>query len=209
MVDAQTLTTMFGGIGVGVAAIYYIMMLRNTEKMRRRDLVFQRLQMPLQFYQVYGELINAIDISSFETLRTKWGRKSEEMGKLWYVLNHFNSLGILIEEGLATPQQIFKQYLPMGIIILFERFKGEMINARYRHEPKLEIHNPDAYRGYELLYNEAKRLYPRTPTGPWTREDLLRDAREMDEFFEERFFASIKLSKLPPYYPIIPKTLSG
>jgi hypothetical protein len=184
MVDAQTLTTMFGGIGVGVAAIYYVMMLRHTEKLRRRDLVFQRLQMPLQFYQVYGELLYARDITSFETQRTKWGGKPEEMGKLWYVLNHFNSLGILMEEGLATPQQIFKQYLPISIILVYERFRGEMINSRYRHEPKLEVHNPDAYKGYELLYKEAKRLYPRTPTGPWTREDLLRDAREIDELLK-------------------------
>jgi hypothetical protein len=178
----QSVSYIAGALGVCVAAVYYVMIVRNMENARKKDIVFQRLQMPLQFYQIYGELLYARDITSFETLRTKWGGKPEEMGKLWYVLNHFNSLGILIEEGLATPQQIFKQYLPISIILLYERFKGEMINSRYRHEPQLEVHNPDAYRGYELLYNEAKRLYPRTPTGPWTREDLLRDAREMDEF---------------------------
>ncbi len=181
LVDAQTLTTMFGGIGVGVAAFYYIMMLRSTEKIRRRDLVFQRLQMPIQFYQAYGELLYARDITSFEVLRTKMFGKPEEMAKLWYVLNHFNSLGVLVQEGLATPEQIFKQYLPIGMMIIYERFRGEIVNSRYRHEPKLEVHNPDAYMGFELLYREAKRLYPNTPLGPWTREDILRHAKEIDE----------------------------
>ncbi len=85
------------------------MMLRSTEEIRRRDLVFQRLQMPIQFHKAYGELLYARDITSFEALRTKMGGKPEEMAKLWYVLNHFNSLGVLVQEGLATSDQIFKQ----------------------------------------------------------------------------------------------------
>jgi hypothetical protein len=181
LVTLQTISYIVGGVGVCVAAVYYVMMVRNMENARKKDIVFQRLQMPLQFYQAYGELLYARDITSFETLRTKWGGKPDEMAKLWYVLNHFNSLGILIEEGLATPKQIFKQYLPIGVIRLYERFKGEMINSRYRHEPKLEIHNPDAYKGFELLYDEAKRLYPDTPMGPYTDEELIQHAREIDD----------------------------
>ena len=185
MVDAQTLTTMFGGIGVGVAAIYYILTLRNNERMRRRDLVLHRLQIPHEFYKAYYELLYARDITSYEVLREKWHNKPEEMSRLAYVLSHYNSLGVLVQEGLATPQQIFKQYLPIGVIILWERFRGEMVNARYRHKPRLEVHNPDAYAGFELLYREAKRLYPNTPnTSGYTREDFIRDAREIDELLK-------------------------
>jgi hypothetical protein len=175
---------MAGALGVCIAAVYYIMMLRNMENARRKDLVFQRLQMPIQFFQVYSELLADRDITSYQALREKYVGKPEEMAKVWYVLNHFNSLGILVQEGLATPKQIFKQYLPISVILIYEKFKGEMINARYRHSPKLEVHNPDAYTGFEFLYNEAKRLYPLTPNGPWTRDELLKDAEEIDDLLK-------------------------
>ncbi len=71
MVDLQTLATMFGGIGVGVAAIYYLMMLRNNERLRRRDLVFQKLQVPLQFYEAYYPVLWTKDWSSYEEFRGK------------------------------------------------------------------------------------------------------------------------------------------
>ena len=40
----QSLSYVAGALGVCVAAVYYVMMVRNNEKLRRRDLVFQRLQ---------------------------------------------------------------------------------------------------------------------------------------------------------------------
>jgi len=41
MVDAQTLTTMFGGIGIGVAAIYYIFNMRAQTRTREAQLFMQ------------------------------------------------------------------------------------------------------------------------------------------------------------------------
>jgi hypothetical protein len=179
MVDAQTLTTMFGGIGVGVAAIYYVMMIRNNEKQRKRDFVFQKLQAPLQFYEAYGTLLYTRDWKTYEEFREKYYWKTDLMPKLWFVLNHFNALGLLIKEGLATPEQIFQQYLPLSIINIYEKYRPEIVVARYT--VSMEVHNPDAWGGLELLYGEAKRLYPKSPKPGLTREVLLEHARKMDE----------------------------
>ena len=49
MIDLQTITTMFGGIGVGVAAIYYAFTLRNTSKTQELQVfmqVFDRFNNP-------------------------------------------------------------------------------------------------------------------------------------------------------------------
>jgi hypothetical protein len=160
MVDAQTLTTMFGEIGIGVAAFYYVMMLRNM---------------------TYTETLYEIEFKTFEEFREKYARKVEWMSKVWFMINHYNSLGLLVKEDLTTSEQIFQQYLLIGIIMIYEKYRPEMINASYRHDPKLEIHNPNAYGGFEFLYNKANRLYPGTPRGPWTKEDLVRHAREIDD----------------------------
>jgi len=173
------------GTGVCFAAYYYVMTLRNTENTRRKDIISQRLQTPLQFYEAYGEIMWDREITSYETMREKLLHKPKEMARVWYVLNHFNSLGILVQEGLATSQQVFKQYLPQSVIVIYEKFRGEIVNSRYRHAPKLEVWNPDAYMGFEFLYEEAKRLYPMVPQlGGFTREELIEHAREIDELLK-------------------------
>jgi hypothetical protein len=50
-----------------------------------------------------------------------------------------------------------------------------------RYTPSMEVHNPDAYSGLELLYGEAKRLYPKSPAPNATREVILEHARKLDE----------------------------
>ena len=51
MVDAQTLTTMFGGIGVGVAAIYYVMTLRAQQANMKQTLQTRQAQMFMSIYE--------------------------------------------------------------------------------------------------------------------------------------------------------------
>ena len=51
----QSVSYIAGAMGVCVAAFYYVMMVRNMENVRKKDLVFQRLQMPYEFYKVYAE----------------------------------------------------------------------------------------------------------------------------------------------------------
>ncbi len=182
MVEAQTLTTMFGGIGVGVAAFYYVMMLRNNENLKKRDFVFQKLQAPIQFYEAYGPVMWTSDWKTYEEFRQKYYHKPDLMPKLWYIMNHFNALGLLLKEGLATPEQIFQQYLPISILLVYEKYKPEIIAAHFT--PSMEVHNPDAYAGFELLYSEAKRLYPKTPLGPFPREVLLDHAKRIDELLK-------------------------
>jgi hypothetical protein len=186
MVDLSLLQSMSyiaGALGVCVAAIYYIMMLRNTEKIRRRDLIFQKLQVPLEFYEAYYPALRNRDWNSIEEFREKHILKeSGLMPKVSYLLNHFNALGMLYQEGLATPEQIFQQYVPLSIITIFEKYKGLIVLDRLT--PSMEVHNPNAFKGFELLYNEAKRLYPKSPRGPFTREVLLEHARKVDDLLK-------------------------
>ena len=66
-----------------------------------------------------------------------------------------------MKEGLANPEEIFQLYLPWSIIGIWEKYHP--IIMRNRISPNGEVHTSDAYKGYELLYNEAKERYPNTP----------------------------------------------
>ena len=176
----QSVSYIAGALGVCVAAFYYVMMLRSSEKTRKRDLVFQKLQVPLQFYEAYYPVLWTKDWKNYEEFRGKhYVDKTDLYPKVAYILNHYNALGLLVKDGLATPEQVFQQYLPLSIITIFEKYKGEIAISRLT--PSMEVHNHDAYRGFELLYVEAKRLYPKSPLGPFNREILLGHARKVDE----------------------------
>ena len=178
----QAISYIMGSLGVFVAAVYYIYNMRNTAKIRRRDLVFQRLQTSLQFFEAYSACLDATGWNTYEEVRDKYYGKPDLMPKLWLVLNHFNALGLLIKEGLATPEQIFQQYLPISIIAIHEKYKAELVIARLT--PSMEVHNPKAYEGFELLYKEAIKLYPKSPLGPIPKEVLLEHARRVDELLK-------------------------
>jgi len=178
----QAVSYIMGSLGVFVAAVYYVYNMRNTATLRRRDLVFQRLQTSLQFFEAYGTCLYATGWKTYEEFRDKYYGKSDLMPKLWLVLNHFNALGLLIKEGLATPEQIFQQYLPLSIMSIHEKYKAELVIARLT--PSMEVHNPKAYEGFELLYQEARKRYPKAPVGPLPKEILLEHARRVDELLK-------------------------
>jgi len=50
MVDAQTISIMFAGVSIGVAAIYYTLTLRNTQRTQQLQLETRQAQMFLTLY---------------------------------------------------------------------------------------------------------------------------------------------------------------
>ena len=70
----QSVSYIAGALGVCVAALYYVMMLRSTEKIRRRDLVFQRLQVPMQqHYDAFYTVMKMTDWKTTEEFERKYG----------------------------------------------------------------------------------------------------------------------------------------
>jgi hypothetical protein len=80
-----------------------MMMVRNMENARKKDIVFQRLQTLMQFYETYADVLYTIEFRSYEEFREKYARKPEWMSNVWYVLNHFNALGLLVKRALKGP----------------------------------------------------------------------------------------------------------
>ncbi|MBM3292157.1 hypothetical protein FJY84_05715, partial [Candidatus Bathyarchaeota archaeon] len=160
----QSISYIAGATGVCIAAIYYVITLRNSEKIKRRDLVFQRLQVPMQqHYDAFYTVMKMTDWKTTEEFERKYGywMDQNKFTKFMYIINHFNALGILYKDGIATAEQIFQLYLPMVIIQLYEKFEP-MIQSR-RIASSGGVLNPDAWKPFEMLYLEAKRRYPDIP----------------------------------------------
>jgi hypothetical protein len=55
----QSVSYMAGALGVCMAVSYYVIMLRNTEKTRKRDQVFQKLNVNmLQYNNILYDVLN-------------------------------------------------------------------------------------------------------------------------------------------------------
>ena len=60
MVDAQTVSIVFAGLSIGLAAIYYMMTLRNSQKAQQLQLETRQAQLFMQIYYTWSssETIN-------------------------------------------------------------------------------------------------------------------------------------------------------
>jgi hypothetical protein len=153
MVDAQTLTTMFGGVGIGVAAIYYMLTIRNTEKQRRKDFLFQaQLARTPEYYKLFSEVYKMHDYST----RDEWEKKySEEQKNLWsYLTQHFNVIGLMYIEGIIPAGTLFKMYPTYVVIGLWELSEKSIKGFN-------EVVHENPWSGFEAIYREAKMRNPK------------------------------------------------
>jgi hypothetical protein len=190
LAEIQAAYYMVAATGVLVAAGYYIQNLRTNEKIKRRDLVFQRLQASqIQFYEAYLS-VYMLEWKNYEDFRSRYYGKVEQMSKVYFILSHFNALGILYKDGIADLDQIFQLYTPTSIITMYELLRPEILAQRISWDyPHIwgEVSNPDNYMPFEQLYKEAKRRYPKIVQGSggmdWAvrKVEMLEPARRIDE----------------------------
>jgi hypothetical protein len=152
MVDVQTVTTVFGGLGIGVAAIYYILTIRNSEKIRRKDFLFQaQLARTPEYYKMFSLVGKMHDYETNE----EWDSKYDEDQKFqWsYLAQHFNVIGLMFVEGIVPADMLFRMYPTYAVIRLWE-LSEKHIDAVNR------IVHESPFSGFYALYLEAKKRNP-------------------------------------------------
>ena len=158
MVDYSTLSIVLTGIGLIVAITYYTITLRNTSKSRQRELIFQRLQgYSLEYTTAFAEVANMKDWSSTEEWRNKYGSEAnpEAWARYTYIKRVYNLAGILLKENITDAKLIFQLYPPYSVIRMWEQFVDLNDDLRRRSN------YPTAFEGFEFLYNEAKKMFPK------------------------------------------------
>ena len=170
-------------LGVCVAATYYVMTLRNTDKTRRKEMMMQRLpSFNQEYYNAYFTVMSKmIDWNNLDELFNKYGAYTnpDAWSKIVYLLNCYNTVGTLWLEKVANLDEILKLYSPVAIISLYERFEPIM-------KRNLAVYGFDFYEPLKLLYVEVKTKYPNTPSS----------SRSLDESLERTMAAQEKMKTL-------------
>jgi len=149
-------------IGILVGIIYYITIMRNTQKTRQTELLLQRHKVDLDYARSWGDVLVTQDWTTMEELDEKypWETHLEERARVIYILNTYNTLGLILRERVADPKLVFDLYPPSNVITTWLKFEGYLNAIRDRGN------DPKQFSGFDYLYSEARRLYPDVSTIP-------------------------------------------
>ena len=180
MVDYQTLSIVFTGLSISLAAFYYIMTLRNTQNnqeltRKAQELTAETRQAQL-FMQICNQTLNnpAYMKGYYRIRDSEWKDfdeyleflgepSSENYNDVFIVGGTLESLGVLVEEGLIDIRLVEK--LMRRVVIEYWEKIGPMLYERARvwsqereeKEPILQSWKA------EYLYNELMKYLEEHP----------------------------------------------
>lgn len=102
--DAQTISVLVTATSVTVAAIYYIISLRNANKLRETQVFLQVSSYMANFTKYYTKFNWAYKFDSFEDYWQKYGPETnpDEWEKQFELYGFYESLGILVKKKLLN-----------------------------------------------------------------------------------------------------------
>jgi hypothetical protein len=171
MVDVQTISILFAGVSIGVAAIYYILTLRNTQRSQQLQLETRQAQMFLSLYnrildenfaQIQRDVQWIWEWNDFEDFMEKYGPNSQEnWSKFMRTMMFFEGIGILVHKEMISASFI-DDFISAMTLRIWEKYEKIIYSMR-------EYYNaPQTYEWIEYLYNQIKPIteeqHPETST---------------------------------------------
>jgi hypothetical protein len=165
MVTIETISIVFTGISISLAAFYYINTLRNSQRNQQTQLETRQAQLFIQLYNRFRDDTEDLDIeSSFLDVEIKssedfirlW-RTDEDFGKVLSTLGGFyEGIGVMVREG----------YIPVRLVALqwggtTRRFWEKM--EPYVSDVREAQTFPRAWAETEYLYSELMRYLEEHP----------------------------------------------
>jgi hypothetical protein len=157
--------------GVCFAAYYYVITLRNTEKIKRRDLVFQKLNLNLvQLMNTMYYVRKMVDWDTLEEFSQKYSywKNTEAFSNLMIMMNYFNLLGWMMKDKIVTAEEVFELVAAGYFKNFYEKFKPWLDDQGGKHLPSGE-RSDNYYDGIHFLYSELIRTHPNGEWRSWSR----------------------------------------
>jgi hypothetical protein len=170
MITVETISIVFTGLSVSLAAFYYIMTLRNTQKNQQLQLETRQAQLLMQIYSRFDTPekskaftdIFAWEFIDFEDYLTKYdpSNNPEEEYKLTGLVIFFEGIGTMVKEGLIDIHQVATLIGGAAVRFwnIFDPIKDEI--REYMNYPRWASETEYLY--YELL--KYQETHPRFKT---------------------------------------------
>ena len=149
MVDAQSISIIFAGISIGLAAIYYAMNIKNQRDTRQAQLF-------MSIYSRWHELGFTevdVEVSSYEI--TNWDESLERYGaegyaKVLVMARYYEGLGVLVHRNLIDVNMV-DDLLSESVLKFYRKYEPVILERRRRDSPQFGEWT-------EYLYNRIKTI---------------------------------------------------
>ena len=146
MVDIQTVSIAVASTGVLIAAIYYVLQIRNQTKIRQTDLV-------MRLYSAFGSKefqdawtrIESIEFKNYDEYVKKCG-----LGDYAQCATFFEGIGVLLQKKLIDVNLVDALF-SVPLKFMYERMKPIIEGNRE------QLHNQRVFEHFEYLYNQMKK----------------------------------------------------
>ncbi len=158
MVDVQTVLEVVPALGVIVALLYYSLTIRNTEKLRRKDFIFQNSNLWLKpeyfdaWYKIQDLSARMWDYGNLDEFFEKFNK--EQRKTFDWVLSIFNVIAITYWSGVGSEDELFQLTPPNFTINMFE------MSWPYIRDLRVQFGDPEYLKPFERLYYESRRRNP-------------------------------------------------
>jgi hypothetical protein len=174
MVTIETISIVFTGISISLAAFYYINTLRNTRKNQDLQLETRQAGLFMEMYREYRGLdfrrqlmqVRHLEWTDFDDWWEKYGpgSKSEEWANWQSVAAFFSGVGVLVKRNLVDISMV--DDLLSNIITRHWVFMEPIImewRERTRQERSKSLHTHELMDGFEYLYLEHQKYMKEHP----------------------------------------------
>ena len=147
----QTVSIAIASAGVLVAAIYYILQIRNQTRIRQTDLTMRMYtswvseELTKPWLKVWN-----LKFTDYDDFKKKYGpylSDNPENAALLSVINSFLVMGLLLQKKLVDPE--ISSHLPISMT--WNKVKPIVEGVRK------ETNDPSWYEEFEYLYNENRK----------------------------------------------------
>jgi len=157
----QSVSYIAGALGVCVAAIFYILNLRISQRNMKTTLETRKLQFVTSIttqllseegQRRYGELMN-MEWTDYDDFEKKYGSdyNLDNYAKRMSMWNTFNTMGMLVREKLVESEVLYR-INNIDPLFMWSKFKDVIAENRRRYGGK------DNFSDFELLNDEILRV---------------------------------------------------
>jgi len=155
MIDLQTLSVMIAATGVTMAAIYYIMILRNTIKTRQAQLfmrIYERFY-DAEFSRHWNWVMFTWKWTDFDDAWKKYGPETNMEAACAFitVARYYEGIGVLVKRKLIDINLV-EELMSEYIIRSWDKMRPYFKEARER------FNWPNLFEEFENISNELKKI---------------------------------------------------
>jgi hypothetical protein len=151
MVDIQTVSIAIASASVVLAAIYYILQMRNQTKVRQTDMIMRLYATfeSTEFQKAYQKITD-LEYEDYADYVKQYGTNAEVKAAGGTVNAFFEGIGVLVKRKLIS-MGLVDDLLSTDILFAWEKSKPTVEGYRKKFS------RPQAWEWFEYLYKEMKK----------------------------------------------------